>query len=157
MATSKWRELLLEAGARLGTRDAHHAGTPLQWAMVAGQTGMQTYLASRETGIFDAVLCDDAGRVAELLDGDPELLEKTIRDELAHGQRDVDDWQTPLAFAVLRSRTAAARLLLLERGARRDLRDGVGRSLTEIAIESASPEIAALLRTSRQGSWDSGH
>ena len=149
-------ELLLDAGARLGTRDAHHAGTPLQWAMVAGQTGMQTYLASRETGIFDAVLCDDADRIAELLDGDPELLEMTIRDELAHDQRDVDDWQTPLAFAVLRNRTAAARLLL-ERGARRDLRDGVGRSLTEIAIESASPEIAALLRTSRQGSWDSGH
>lgn len=68
-------ELLLEAGARLGARDAYHAGTPLQWATVAGRTGMRTYLASLETGIFDAVLCDDADRVAQLLDGDPDLLE----------------------------------------------------------------------------------
>ena len=78
-ATSTWRNCCSRQARDWGTRDAHHAGTPLQWAMVAGQTAMQTYLASRETGIFDAVLCDDADRVAELLDGDPELLEKTIR------------------------------------------------------------------------------
>ena len=149
-------ELLLEAGARLGTRDAHHAGTPLQWAMVAGQTGTQTYLASREIGIFDAVLCDDADRVAELLDGNPELLEKTIRDELARDQRDADDWQTPLAFAVLRKRTAAV-TLLLDRGARADVLDRDGRSLSEVAGESASQEIVALLKDSQQGSRDSGH
>ena len=149
-------ELLLEAGARLGTRDAHHAGTPLQWAMVAGQTGMQTYLASREIGIFDAVLCDDADRVAELLDGDPELLETTIRDELARDQRDADDWQTPLAFAVLRKRTAAV-TLLLDRGARTDVLDRDGRSLLEIAGERASQEVVALLKGSQQGPWDSGH
>ena len=149
-------ELLLEAGARLGTRDAHHAGTPLQWAMVAGQTGMQTYLASRETGIFDAVLCDDADRIAELLDGNPELLDTTIRDELARDQRDSDDWQTPLAFAVLRNRTAAV-TLLLDRGARTDVTDRDGRSLSEVAGESASQEIVALLKDSQQGSRDSGH
>lgn len=147
-------ELLVDAGARLGTRDAHHAGTPLQWAMVAGQTGMQTYLASRGTGIFDAVLCDDADRIAELLDGDPELLETTIRDELAHDQRDAEDWQTPLAFAVLRNRTAAV-TLLLDRGARTDVRDQQGRSLSEIARAIASPEIIALLEGPREGSRES--
>lgn len=144
-------ELLLDAGSSLGARDAHHAGTPLQWATVAGQTGIQTYLANRETGIFDAVLCDDADRVAQLLDGDSELLERTIRDELAHDQRDADDWQTPLAFAVLRNRTAAVRLLL-ERGARTDVRDQQGRSLLEIARASASPEVIAVLEDSREGS-----
>lgn len=148
-------ELLLDAGASLGARDAYHAGTPLQWATVAGQTGMQTYLASRETGIFDAVLCDDADRVAELLNGDPELLETTIRDELSHNQRDTDDWQTPLAFAVLRNRVAAV-ALLLDRGARTDVRDQQGRNLLEIARANASPEVIALLRISRHGSWDSG-
>ena len=43
----KMAELLLEAGAKLDTRDAYHAGTPLEWAVVAGQTDMQTFLASR--------------------------------------------------------------------------------------------------------------
>ena len=146
-------ELLLDAGARLGARDAHHAGTPLQWAMVAGQTCMQTYLASRETGIFDAVLCDDADRIAKLLDQAPELLETTIRDELAHGQRDADDWQTPLAFAVLRNRVAAA-TLLLDRGARTDVPDRDGRRLSELASERASQEIVALLRGFPAGLMD---
>lgn len=41
-------ELLLEAGAKLDTRDAYHGGTPLEWSVVAGQTAMQTYLARRE-------------------------------------------------------------------------------------------------------------
>ena len=64
-------QLLLGGGAKLGARDAYFVGTPLQWAMTAGQAAMQTFLASREIGIFDAVLCDNADRVAALLDGHP--------------------------------------------------------------------------------------
>lgn len=81
---------------------------------------------------------------------------RTIRDELARGQRDAGDWQTPLGFAVLRNRVATA-TLLLDRGARIDVRDRQGRSLSEIARASASPEVIALLRIPRQGSSDSDH
>ena len=38
-------KLLLDGGARLDARDAHHAGTPLEWAAVAGQTEVEAYLA----------------------------------------------------------------------------------------------------------------
>ena len=40
-------QLLLGAGAKLDARDAYHDGTPVEWAMVAGQAEMQRYLASR--------------------------------------------------------------------------------------------------------------
>ncbi|MDE0226891.1 MAG: ankyrin repeat domain-containing protein [Gammaproteobacteria bacterium] len=38
-------KLLVDGGARLDARDAHHAGTPLEWAVVAGQTEVEAYLA----------------------------------------------------------------------------------------------------------------
>ena len=140
-------KLLLDGGAKLGARDAYFVGTPLQWAMTAGQAAMQTFLASREIGIFDAVLCDNADRVAALLDGDPALLETTIRHEHGRNETHSEDWQTPLAFAVLRERPAAVRLLL-ERGARVDVRDHDGRSLAQIARKGVSAEITALLEDS---------
>ena len=140
-------QLLLDGGAKLGARDAYFIGTPLQWAMTAGQAAMRTFLASREIGIFDAVLCDNADRVAALLDGDPALLETSIRHEHGRNETHSQDWQTPLAFAVLRERPAAVRLLL-ERGARTDVRDRDGRSLAEIAREGVSAEITALLEDS---------
>lgn len=40
-------KLLLDGGARPDVRDAHHAGTPLEWAAVAGQAEVEAYLASR--------------------------------------------------------------------------------------------------------------
>ena len=40
-------KLLIDGGARLDVRDAHHAGTPLEWAVVAGQAEVEAYLASR--------------------------------------------------------------------------------------------------------------
>ena len=40
-------KLLLAGGARPDARDAHHGGTPLEWAAVAGQAEVEAYLASR--------------------------------------------------------------------------------------------------------------
>ena len=42
-------KLLIDGGAKLDARDAHHAGTPLEWAAVAGQTEVEAYLASRQS------------------------------------------------------------------------------------------------------------
>ena len=41
-------KLLLDMGAKPDVRDAHHAGTPLEWAAVAGQAEVEAYLESRQ-------------------------------------------------------------------------------------------------------------
>ncbi len=119
-------ELLLRRGANLSARDAHFAATPLQWAATAAQPELEALLASHDIGIFDAVLCENANRMAALLDAEPELLETTIGAQRPGGEPHSEDWQTPLAFAATRNRLAAAGLLR-QRGARLDVEDGGGR------------------------------
>ncbi|MDE0039535.1 MAG: ankyrin repeat domain-containing protein [Gammaproteobacteria bacterium] len=137
-------ELLLAKGAALGVRDNHHAATPLQWAMTAGSSEVVDYLKSLPIGAFDAVVTGDVDRLKSLLDDDPSLLESTIGGERAGDDVHQADWQTPLAFAVLRKQTSAVRLLL-DRGARADIADGEGRRLISIARSESTADIVALL------------
>ena len=142
-------ELLLEKGASLGVRDNYHAATPLQWAMTAGSSEVVDYLKSLPIGVFDAVVAEDLDRLGSLLDDDPLLLEATIGAERGGDEVHEADWQTPLAFAVLRQRTAVVRLLL-DRGARVDIADGEGRPLVDIAHDDSTAGIVELLsRSSR--------
>ena len=136
--------LLLDHGADLSARDNDFAATPLQWAMTAGQRDMVDFLATQDIGIFDAVLRDDTARIAALLDAAPALLETTIGAEREGERHHSDDWQTPLAFAALRDR-AKALALLVNRGARTDLRDDAGQSLVDLVRDQASVEALALL------------
>lgn len=139
-------KLLVARGADIGAREDRFAATPLQWALTAGQAEVAGFLASLDIGIFDAALAEDATRLNALLDADAALLETTIGSERAkrnpepHGE----DWQTPLAFAAMRNKPAAVRLLL-RRGARLGVADADGRPLLAIARQAASEEIVALL------------
>lgn len=137
-------ELLVGKGADLTSRDKHFAATPLQWAMTGGHPEIVDYLSRQAIGIFDAVLAERLDRLGDLLDADPRLLETTIRAERTDDDPHDSDWQTPLAFAVLRERPAAVKLLL-GRGARVDVADGDGRVLTRIARDESTSEIAGLL------------
>ena len=137
-------ELLVASGADVGARDDRHATTPLQWAQVGGHAGTQEFLASCPLGIFDAVLCDDASRVEELLDAAPDLVNATVGAERESETPHPSDWQTPLAVAILRNRPAAAKALI-ERGANIDIADGDGRVLTDIARTEASAELIELI------------
>lgn len=142
-------ELLLAKGASLGVRDNYHAATPLQWAVTAGSSEVADYLKNLPIGVFDAVVAENWERLNSLLDDDPSLLESTIGAERDGDDVHEADWQTPLAFAVLRQRTTVVRLLL-ERGARVDIADGEGRSLADIAQAQSTHEIVELLsRASR--------
>ena len=141
-------ELLLAKGASLGVRDNYHAATPLQWAVTAGGSEVADYLKTLPIGVFDALVAENLDRLNSLLDDDPSLLESTIGAERAGDGVHEADWQTPLAFAVLRQRAAAVRLLL-ERGARVDIADGEGRRLVDIARDAATPEIVELLNRAR--------
>ena len=137
-------ELLLAKGASLGVRDNYHAATPLQWAVTAGSSEVADHLKALPIGVFDAVVTENLDRLNSLLDDDPSLLESTIGAERGGDDVHEADWQTPLAFAVLRNQAAAVRLLL-HRGARVDVADGVGRPLADIARDDATPEIVDLL------------
>ncbi len=136
-------KLLIEKGANLSQRDTFFAATPMQWAVTAGQTELVALLATQQIGIFDAVLCENEERLATLLDADAALLETTIGQQ-RQGDAHNEDWQTPLAFAVMRHRPSAVDFLLRQ-GARTDVRDGEGRSLLEIARDRANAEMVALL------------
>ncbi len=140
--------LLLERGANLNVRDRHHAATPLQWATTAGAEATLAYLADQAVGVFDVVLVENLDRLRAFLDADPGLLETTIGAERAGDDAHEADWQTPLAFAVLRKRPRAVKLLL-ERGARIDVADAEGRRLAALAATESTTEIAALLARGR--------
>ena len=137
-------ELLLSRGASLGVRDNHHAATPLQWALTAGSSEVADYLNAQPIGVFDAVVAENPDRLNAVLDDDPSLLESTIGSERGGDDVHEADWQTPLAFAVLRQRANAVRLLL-ERGARVAIANGEGRSLADIAEAQSTQEIVDLL------------
>ena len=137
-------ELLLEKGAPLGLRDNHHAATPLQWAITAGSSEVADYLKCLPIGVFDAVVVEDLDRLRWLLDDDPSLLGTTIGAQRGGVDVHEADWQTPLAFAVLRQRAGAVRVLL-ERGAPADIADDEGRPLIDIARDDSTAEIVELL------------
>lgn len=137
-------ELLLAKGASLGVRDNYHAATPLQWALTAGSSEVADYLKTLPIGVFDAVVAENPDRLNAVLDDDSSLLESTIGVERDGDDVHEADWQTPLAFAVLRQRTTAVGLLL-ERGARVDIADGEGRNLADIAQAQSTQEIVELL------------
>ena len=130
-------ETLLEGGADPRLRDEDFHATPLQWALTAGHPEIAERLAAEDVDVFDAVLCEKVRRLAAILDADPKLIETTLGAMHGFEARD-EDWQTPLAFAVLRGRPAAA-AFLIGRGARVDDR------LLRLARERASKEMVALL------------
>ena len=137
---------LVANGADIGAREDRFAATPLQWALTGGEADVADYLASLEIGIFDAVLTENTTRIEALLDAEPGLLETTVGVERAKRSSAPhnEDWPTPLAFAVARNNAVAVRLLL-ERGAKVDVRDPDGRGLVEIARQAADEEIVAML------------
>ena len=139
-------KLLVANGADVSARDDRHASTPLQWAQVGGHAAIQEYLASCQLGIFDAVLLDDAQRVEELLEANPELIGATVGVERGPETPHPTDWQTPLAVAILRDRPQAAKALI-DRGASVDVTDPNGRPLTDIAMAGKSASLIELIES----------
>ena len=137
-------ELLLAKGADLNVRDNHHAATPLQWAMTGGAENVVGYLKGQALGAFDSILVEDLERLQAVVDADPQSLETTIGTERGGGGPHDADWQTPLAFAALRKRSAAVRLLL-ERGASVDVADADGRRLLDLVRGEATEDIFDML------------
>ncbi|OCP10271.1 MULTISPECIES: ankyrin repeat domain-containing protein [unclassified Ensifer] len=140
-------KLLLDHGANATARDPHHHAPPIGWAEYNGKADMVRFLKEQPLDIFAAASFGLAGRVGELLDQQPTLLETSFGDFRGRGRAEPQhDWMTPLAFAVINGQADAVRMLL-ERGANAGLRDGAaGPSIRDLARDKGDEEILGLLR-----------
>ncbi|WP_077961070.1 ankyrin repeat domain-containing protein [Ensifer adhaerens] len=141
---------LLDHGADAMARDPYHHAPPIGWAQYNGKAEMVRFLKEQPLDVFAAASFGVTGRLAEILDRQPPLIETPFGSFRGHGRPEPQhDWMTPLAFAVINGQADAVRLLL-DRGANARLRDGAaGPSISELAQERGNEEIIALLRASR--------
>ncbi len=138
---------LVELGAVVTARDKHHTATPLQWALHnGGHQAVVDFLAQCDIDIFDAVACNNVGRIKKILQDAPGHLEISFGEILGGTKNDENHWQTPLASAVLRNQVDCVRYLL-QVGASLSITDTAGRPLLELAQEKSTPEIVALLQS----------
>lgn len=138
---------LLRHGASPSAREDKWWGTPAGWANYAGHADARDLILAGPIDIFDAITFDRVERIPEILARDPGALERPFGrhvtgDPKAHAWVDVG-W-TPLVFAVVNGKSAAARALR-DRGATLDARDGDGRSLGEVAASRGQAALAAEL------------
>ena len=142
--------LLLDHGADAMARDPYHHAPPIGWAQYNGKAEMVRFLKAQPLDVFAAASFGVTGRLAEILDRQPALIETAFGTFRGRGRPEPQhDWMTPLAFAVINGQADAVRLLL-DRGANARLRDGAaGPSISELALERGNEEIIALLRASK--------
>lgn len=136
--------ILLDRGASLKLRDPWYDSTGIGWADFFHYTALRDRLLS-EPGIclFDALEFGRLDRVPEILERDPDALERPFAECLSRELKP-EDWQTPLVRMVVRGNTEAVRVLL-NHSANVFSRHPDGRSPLEIAREQGFEEIASLL------------
>jgi len=102
----------------------------LDWAKYDGHKNILDYLsACDDLEIFEAIGCNQLDRVRKLVDADPALLRRTLRDDREDPTESLDwEWKTPLASAITREHAAIVELLL-ELGAPTDVGPADGTSL----------------------------
>jgi len=128
-------ELLLERGARADLRDGNYHGTPFGWAHEGKRRDVIERLAEHRTpDLFDAASCHLIRAVREHLERDPSLV-------------DAPEGRGGLLLWAARSGSLALTELLLEFGAKRDVRDPKGKSPVELAEAGGHAEVAERLRS----------
>ena len=138
-------DLLLERGGSLEVREPFYDGTPIGWAGFFDHAAMRDFLLNKERiSIFDALEFDRLDRIADIVERDPETLERPFARCLTREPK-AEDWQTPLVRMVSQGKTEAVRVLLAH-GADAAARHPDGRELTQVAQEKGFHEIAALLQ-----------
>jgi ankyrin repeat protein len=136
--------ILLDHGASLKLRDPWYDSTGSGWADFFNYTDLRDRLLN-EPGIclFDALDYGRLNRVPDILERDPEALERPFAKCLSREPKP-EDWQTPLVRMVVRGKTDAVRVLL-HHGADANARHPDGRSVLQIARQQGFDEIAVLL------------
>lgn len=145
-------EALLEAGADPNVRESKWRSTPAGWADYAGHPAVRDRILAARIDLFQCIDFDRADRIPEIVRQSYWLLEKRFRDYADFGTKEdawwPEPWHTPLAWAVMKNRLAAARALL-EHGALQPLAPD-GRTLAQIARGAGHEEMAVLLDAHRR-------
>jgi ankyrin repeat protein len=136
--------LLLDRGASLRLRDPWYDSTGIGWADFFNYAKLRDDLLN-EPGIclFDALEYGRLDRIPDILKDDPEALNRPFGKCVTRAPKP-DDWQTPLARAIVRGNKEAVEILL-KHGADTTARYPDGRSLLQLADDSGAAEIRALM------------
>jgi ankyrin repeat protein len=112
--------VLLKHGANPRVRDRKYCGTPAGWARYAGHAATDDRILEAEIDLFDAIDFDRADRVAQILDRDPDALDRPFKAYASCESKEGQWWpepdSTPLQWASKHQKTNAIRVLT-ERGA----------------------------------------
>jgi ankyrin repeat protein len=136
--------VLLQHGASRTVREERYFATPVGWADYAGHTDIRDLILDGPIDILDAITFDRLGRIGELLEDDPQALDRPLATFVPGDGGTLDLAWTPLAYAVATGKVDAVRLLV-ERGADRSVRDSEGRGLREIAMSRGHTAVVELL------------
>jgi ankyrin repeat protein len=127
--------VLLRHGANPSARDDRYCGTPAGWADYAGHTAVRDLILQGPIDLFEAIHYDLTTRIPGILELDRAALDRPFREYATPRPRPdawwPDPWWTPLAFAILRHKLEAARILV-DHGADRALRAPDGRTLPDL-------------------------
>jgi ankyrin repeat protein len=134
--------VLLAHGANPQLREQKYGGTAVGWAAFAGRRAALDLLLDTPIDIFDAIAHDRRSRVEEILDSDPDALDRTLGE--SSGLEGEGSWSTPLVWAVAENKPELVRLLLA-RGAKVTAAPN-GQTLLDRAVENGLDEIASVLR-----------
>jgi ankyrin repeat protein len=134
--------LLLAHGANPRRRDQKYTATALGWADYAGQEATRALLLEAPIDIFDAIAYGREARVVEMLDADPDALERTLGETA--GISGPERWRTPLVWAAGHNQPALVRLLLARGATVRSAPDG--ETVLHAVEENGFDEIAAMLK-----------
>ncbi|HET9401670.1 MAG TPA: ankyrin repeat domain-containing protein, partial [Candidatus Acidoferrales bacterium] len=136
-------KVLLAAGANVTAREEKYHSTPGSWAAYAGHAEVHQLIIQGPVDLFEAIENNLHKRIEEILAADRHALERPFREYPIY-PADAEPWYTPLVFAVKRSRADSVRTLLAC-GANARVQSPKGESLSTLAEERGSPDIAALL------------
>jgi ankyrin repeat protein len=138
--------VLMRHGANVRARDGRYCGTPAGWANHANHPELRDFILTGAIDLFDAVAFGLTSRMAEIVAGEPRMLDLRFG-ELVPGRQYYwpDASFTPLMSAAENGDVDAVRVLL-ELGADPALRDAAGRDVVEIAPAEQREAIATLVR-----------
>jgi ankyrin repeat protein len=134
--------VLLAHGANPRLREQKYGSTAVGWAAYAGQHAARDLLLDAPIDVFDAIANDRRSRVEQILESDPDALDRTLGETA--NLRGEESWCTPLVWAVGHNKPELVRLLL-SRGAK-VIEAPDGETLLQAAIKNGFDEIAELLR-----------
>ena len=139
--------ILIARGASVTLREPWYDGTAVEWANFADYRNLRDWLLDEAPiCLFDALEYDRLDRVADVLERDPDSLERPFAKELTREPKP-EDWHTALTRMIERGKTDAVRVLL-HHGANASAQHPDGRTLLELARDKGFAEIAALLEAS---------